>query len=220
MKKLLIDVRIRKQEYEYLSRYFQVIKIPLFDGVYDEISGHSDIFYCKIKDKIICAPNSPIIKKEFLVGTSKIERQYPKDVAYNACQIGENIIGSKFTDVTINPNIIVKQGYTKCSIAVTGENSCITTDKEICRKLKEKNIEVTYIEEPNIKLLDRNGNTSNMQGFIGGASFVFDNKFVLFGDIEKLKSKQQIIEHLNRHNLELVSFEGLQVNDYGGAIEF
>lgn len=220
MKKLLIDARIRKQEYEYLSRYFHVIKIPLFDGVYDEISGHSDIFYCKIKDKIICALNSPIIKKEFLVGTSKIERQYPKDVAYNACQIGENIIGSKFTDVTINPNIIVKQGYTKCSIAVTGKNSCITTDKEICRKLKEKNIEVTYIEEPNIKLLDRNGNTSNMQGFIGGASFVFDNKFVLFGDIEKLRSKQQIIEHLNRHNLELVSFEGLQVNDYGGAIEF
>ena len=86
--------------------------------------------------------------------------------------------------------------------------------------MKEKNIEVTYIEEPNIKLLDRNGNTSNMQGFIGGASFVFDNKFVLFGDIEKLKSKQQIIEHLNRHNLKLVSFEGLQVNDYGGAIEF
>ena len=59
-----------------------------------------------------------------------------------------------------------------------------------------------------------------MQGFIGGASFVFYNKFVLFGDIEKLRSKQQIIEHLNRHNLELVSFEGLQVNDYGGAIEF
>lgn len=220
MTKLLIDERIRKQEYEYLSRYFHVIKLPLSDGVYDEISGHSDIFYCKIKDKIICAPNSPIIEKEFLVGTSKIERKYPKDVAYNACQIGENIIGSKFTDVTINPNIIVKQGYTKCSIAVTGENSCITTDKEIYKKLKEKNIEVTYIEEPNIKLLDRNGNTSNMQGFIGGASFLFDNKFVLFGDIEKLKSKQQIMEHLNRHNLELVNFEGLQVNDYGGAIEF
>lgn len=220
MTKLLIDARIRKQEYEYLSRYFHVIKLPLSDGVYDEISGHSDIFYCKIKDKIICAPNSPIIEKEFLVGTSKIERKYPKDVAYNACQIGENIIGSQFTDITINPNIIVKQGYTKCSIAVTGKNSCITTDKEIYRKLKEKNIEVTYIEEPNIKLLDRNGNTSNMRGFIGGASFVFDNKFVLFGDIEKLKSKQQIIEHLNRHNLELVSFKGVQVNDYGGAIEF
>ena len=105
---------------------FSKVKVePLFDGVYDEISGHSDIFYCKIKDKIICAPNSPIIKKEFLVGTYKIERQYPKDVAYNACQIGENIIGSKFTDVTINPNIIVKQGYTKCSISVTGKNSCI-----------------------------------------------------------------------------------------------
>ena len=32
----------------------------------------------------------------------------------------------------------------------------------------------------------------NMKGFIGGASFVFDNKFVLFGDIENLESKEKI----------------------------
>ena len=31
-----------------------------------------------------------------------------------------------------------------------------------------------------------------MKGFIGGASFVFDNKFVLFGDIENLESKEKI----------------------------
>ena len=53
------------------------------------------------------------------------------DVAYNACQIGNIIIGSKYTDNTINPNIIVKQGYVKCSICVTGEKSCITSDLNI-----------------------------------------------------------------------------------------
>lgn len=55
MKKLLIDSRVRKVEYEYLSRIFCVIKIPLSDDVYEEISGHSDIFYCKLQNKIICA---------------------------------------------------------------------------------------------------------------------------------------------------------------------
>ena len=62
MKKLLIDSRVRKVEYEYLSRYFDVIKIPLSDDVYEEISGHSDIFYCKLQNKIICAPNFLLVK--------------------------------------------------------------------------------------------------------------------------------------------------------------
>ena len=37
MKKLLIDSRVRKVEYEYLSRYFDVIKLPLSNDVYEEI---------------------------------------------------------------------------------------------------------------------------------------------------------------------------------------
>ena len=220
VKNLLIDERIRKTEYDFLARYFYVIKIPLSNCVYDEISGHSDIFYCSVKDKIICAPNSPIIKNSFILGNSEVKSKYPEDIRYNACQIGENIIGSKYTDNTINPNIIVKQGYTKCSVAVTSHNSCITADKEIYEKLKNKGIEVCLIEEHNIKLLNRDGKPTNMQGFIGGASFVFDNKFVLFGDIEKLESKGKITNHLRKHNLELIDFKGLEVYDYGGGIVF
>lgn len=220
VKNLLIDERIRKIEYDFLARYFYVIKIPLSNCVYDEISGHSDIFYCSVKDKIICAPNSPIIKNSFILGNSEVKSKYPEDIGYNACQIGENIIGSKYTDNTINPNIIVKQGYTKCSVAVTGHNSCITADKEIYEKLKNKGIEVCLIEERNIKLLNKDGTPTNMQGFIGGASFVFDNKFVLFGDIEKLESKGKITNHLRKHNLELIDFKRLEVYDYGGGIVF
>ena len=37
MKKLLIDSRVRKVEYEYLSKYFDVIKLPLSNDVYEEI---------------------------------------------------------------------------------------------------------------------------------------------------------------------------------------
>ena len=52
------------------------------------------------------------------------------------------------------------------------------------------------------------------------ACFIFDNKFVLFGDIENLESKEKIIEHLKKYELELVDFKGLEVNDYGGVITF
>lgn len=220
MKNLLIDSRIRKEENEYLSQYFNIIKIPLSKDVYEEISGHSDIFYCKIQDKIICAPNAPIKEKNFIIGDSKVEETYPKDIPYNAGEIGSLIIGSKYTDKKINTNIIVKQGYTKCSICVTSKKSCITSDISIAKKLQENGIDSTFIEENNIRLLKKDATYSNMKGFIGGASFVFDNKFVLFGDIEKLESKEKIKEHIKKYNLQLIDFKGLEVHDYGGAIEY
>ena len=49
---------------------------------------------------------------------------------------------------------------------------------------------------------------------------MFDNKFVLFGDIEKLESKEKIKEHIKKYNLQLIDFKGPEVHDYGGAIEY
>lgn len=218
MKNLIIDERIRKEEYDYLSKYFNVIKLPLSEDVYEEISGHSDIFYCKVDDKIICAPNAKIIEKDFIIGNSKVQNKYPKDIYYNVCQIGRNIVGSKYTDKKIKPTVLVRQGYTKCSIAVTGENSCITSDKGIYNVLKEKNIDVILIENEKINLLDKNGNKTEMNGFIGGATLLFENKFILFGDINKLKSKEIIKKHLEKYKLELIDFKDLEINDYGSGI--
>ncbi len=226
-KSLLIDSRIRKCEYEYLSKYFNVIKLPLSSDVYDETSGHSDIFYCKLFNQLIVAPNAKIgidklkeidNKITYRLGNDKVENEYPKDVYYNVCQLGEKIIGSKYSEKDIPVNILVKQGYTKCSIAVTGDKSCITSDIGIFKSLVGMHIEATYINESKIKLLDRKGNETSKHGFIGGASFVYDNKFILFGDIDKLDSKEKIKEHLEDIGLELIDFKGINVHDYGGAI--
>ena len=61
-----------------------------------------------------------------------------------------------------------------------------------------------------------------MKGFIGGATFVFDNNFVLFGDFDKLSTynKKIILNHLKRNNLNLIDFKNLDIIDYGGAVEF
>ena len=220
MKNLIIDSRIRDDEYKYLTNYFNVIKLPLSDDVYEEISGHSDIFYCKINNEIVAAPNAKILEKDFKLGTTKVQKKYPLDVPYNACQVGDRIIGSKYSDESIMPDIVVKQGYVKCSIAVTSDKSCITTDKKIAEVLNKNNIDALHIEENNIKLLKKDKSLSKMHGFIGGASLVFNNKFILFGDIDMLKNKDKILEHINKYNLELVDFKGLDIFDYGGGIVF
>ena len=220
MKKLIIDSRIRNVEYEYLSKYFDIIKLPLSDDVYEEISGHSDIFYTKINGSIITAPNAKYIQHDFIIGNKKVEKDYPHDVLYNVCQIGDKIIGSKYTDESIKPDIIVKQGYVKCSIAIIENKYCITTDRKISNILTENSIDNLYIQENNIRLLKKDRSLSYMRGFIGGASLSFDNKFVLFGDIDKLESKDIIKDFLKEKNIELIDFKGLDVYDYGGGIIF
>ena len=218
MKKLIIDSRIRNVEYEYLSKFFDIIKLPLSDDVYEEISGHSDIFYTKINGSIITAPNAKYIQQDFIIGNKKVEKDYPHDVLYNVCQIGDKIIGSKYTDESIKPDIIVKQGYVKCSIAIIENKYCITTDRKISNILTENSIDNLYIQENNIRLLKKDSSLSYMRGFIGGASLSFDNKFVLFGDIDKLESKDIIKDYLKEKNIELIDFKGLDVYDYGGGI--
>ena len=218
---LLVDERIRDIEYQYLVNDLKqnVEKLPLSNDVYSEIAGHSDIFYAKIDDKIYASPNAKIIKKEFTIGNEPTGYRYPDDVKYNICQIGENIIGSKFADSKIKNkiNIFVNQGYTKCSISVTGKNSCITDDSGIYKKLKQHNIDVLLIEKDNIKLLDKNKKISEMHGFIGGATAVINNTFILFGDINNLKieNKNKILNHLEKYNLKLKDFKGLDIIDYG-----
>lgn len=220
---LIIDSRIRVEEEKLLSNYFNIIKLNPSKDVYLEISGHSDIFYCKINDKIICSPNAKFIDKSFIVGNLPAKGKYPEDVRYNVCQIGDILVANKYTDKKILENwnkevVIVNQGYTKCSISVTNNNSCITSDKGIHKALQQKNIKVSLISEDDISLLEN----SKMTGFIGGATFVFDNKFVLFGDFNYLKKENQeiIVENLKENNLELVNFKKLKIRDYGGAISF
>ncbi len=221
---ILVDERIRDVEFEYLQTFnHKVKKIPLSNDVYDEISGHSDIFYANIDGEVYSAPNASIIEKEFIIGNEKVGKNYPDDVKYNVCQIGKYVIGSKYADEKIKDkiNIFVNQGYTKCSIAVTGEKSCITTDKGIYDKIKN-DIDTLYIEEKNIKLLDKNKNISKMNGFIGGASALINNTFILFGDIKNFNKENQkkILNHLSKHNLKFKDFKNLEVVDYGGILMY
>ena len=226
--KIIIDSRMRNEEKEYLKKYGELIEIECQDCVYDEISAHPDIFFCKINDQIFQAPNLKLEKQlKTQKGSSSVGKQYPDDVKYNICQIGKKIIHNfKYTDSLVNDyinsigieKINIKQGYTKCSIAVTSENSCITSDEGIYKTLQKENIDVLLLRDEIIHLQDKNKNITNMNGFIGGSSCIIDNKFILFGDSDKLNSKSKLVDFLNKQKLELIDFKNLEIIDYGGVI--
>ena len=229
MRNLVIDSRMREIEKEYLrSLGFCLLEIHPNKELYAEISAHPDIQIAKVKDKTIIAPNSNIKIEDALIGNMKIGAKYPNSVRYNVCTIGNYFIhnleytDTKIIDIVDNLNmtkIDVKQGYTKCSIAVTSNNSCITSDKNIYEKLQSFKIDCLYIEEESIHLTNENGLESKMRGFIGGCTAVIDSKFILFGDKNNLTNLNGVEDHLKKYGLEFVDFPGLSIHDYGGIIE-
>lgn len=233
---------MRKQEKEYIkSLGYEILEVSHNQDLYDEIAAHVDISYVQIKDKVITSPDRFVeLSKitECIVGKTDITREYPKDVPYNVCIMGKNAIHNfKWTDEVIKEilekeefNLIdVRQGYTKCSIAVIDENSCITSDMGIAKKLMDNGIDVLFVYEPDIKLLKRtNPNEtiqnrmffkySDMQGFIGGAMARIDDEIILFGDVNKLLNKDKIISFIESKGLKFKWFEELDIIDYGSIV--
>ena len=222
--KALVDGRIREEEFSYLFDELK-LDIKLIEPskyVYPEISGHSDIFYAKIDNKIYCAPNTKYIETNFIIGKEPVRYNYPDDVKYNVCQIGKYVIGSKYVDEKIKDkvNVFVKQGYTKCNIAVTGNNSCITSDVGIYEKLKNLGMDVLLLQTYNIGLINKDHLLSEMHGFIGGATALINDTFILFGDVDYLseENRNNLLEHIKRHNLKFKDFKYLKIMDYGGIV--
>lgn len=234
-KYVIIDSRMRRIEKDFFkSLGYKIIEIKKSEKVYPEISSHVDIFVSQIDDILICEKSqyeylkNSIPTAKIICGEDEVQCKYPNDVKYNVCQIGNNVVHNfKYTDKKISQiideknlkKIQISQGYTNCSIAVIDEKSTITSDKKIAQELENNNIDCLYFQNSyKIKLLDENANYSKMNGFIGGAIGKIDNKIIVFGDLSKIDTDNEIRMFVESKNLELIDFNGLDVIDYGGII--
>lgn len=233
-KLLVIDERMRNIEKDYfINNGYKLIEVIASNDIYDEISSHVDIFSCRLNNNIVLEKSlyNNVLKyktKDIYCGDSILKSKYPFDIPYNVCKIGKYVIHNfKYTDKKILDvihkekleMININQGYSKCSIAVVDDNSAITTDIAIYNKLKENNIDVLLIKEKlDIKLLNKEKRYSSMSGFIGGCTAKIDNKFIIFGDIDKIDKEGKIKKFIKSKNIELVYFKNLDVIDYGGIL--
>lgn len=132
---IIIDSRMREIEKEYLSRFGELIEIAPQDSVYEEISGHPDIFFCKVNNCLFRAPNLELDLG--ISGGDSVGSKYPADIKYNVCQLGNLVIHNfKYTDKNVLDfiekngldKVQVSQGYSNCSTCVVSDNACITSD--------------------------------------------------------------------------------------------
>lgn len=237
----VVDFRMRKVEKEYIeSLGYEIIENGFNLDVYDEISSHVDIYYLKAGNVVFSAPEKRgQVPFNTVNCVTTVGGEYPFDVPYNVCIVGKNAIHNfKYTDNVVKfylerhgYNLIdVEQGYSKCSTCVVDDNSCITTDIGIARKLLDAGIDTLYVSEPDIKLKTRANKIfvkestmsfvdSTMQGFIGGALARLGNTVILFGDISNLVNGSKIKSFVEKKGLKFHHFEGLDVVDYGGVLE-
>lgn len=229
-KKVIIDNRMRQIEKQKLQNMgFEIIEVQTNPNVYTEISSHVDISVCKIENEIIVEPTQNMNNiSNKIYGKERISAEYPHDIKYNVCIIGNFAIHNlKYTDKILKQKLIdngfelvnTTQGYTNCSIAVIDENSAIVTDKGLNKILQKHGIKTLYLDEKlDIKLLNEN-EYSEKTGFIGGCISRIKNKIIVFGDLDKIDFQNKIRSFIHERNLEVIEFKGLDVIDYGGLIE-
>ncbi|KHO33203.1 DUF6873 family GME fold protein [Clostridium tetani] len=230
MKYLFIDGRICiEEEYNLISLGYNIIKCPIFSLLYYAISGHPDILIHVLDEKNLILHKD--IDKEFIkklknlkfnikLSKNSLSSSYPMNIGLNAVNLSNVFIHSlKYTDPVLmenvkNKNLInVKQGYTKCSVAVVNNNAIITSDKIIAHKAKEASIDVLLIPPGDIILpgLD--------YGFIGGCCGLIEKDLMaFFGDLNYFNYGNEIKEFLYKHNVKPIYLRKGKLIDRGSIL--
>jgi hypothetical protein len=230
---VIIDERVSSViEKYFVDLGYDIIKVEKHNDIYNEISSHTDIFCSKIDDTVICEFGSlsgSIDDKYISLYGDKVDNSYPDCAIYNVCTVDNYAIHNfEITDKTVlnilqskGYNLInVKQGYTNCSILPLSNKCCITSDKGIYSVLISNNFDVLYIDqsELDIKLFSSNNTYSNMSGFIGGCSSVIGDTVIFFGDLNKFKCKEKLVNYIYSKGYKIKDFKDMDVIDYGSCI--
>ena len=130
---VLVDKRISQDAYKRLKKlYINIIKTVICSELYDAVCCHPDMVVTPMGGRlIVVAPNvvgyyGPIFRRlgfDVIEGRTFLERNYPWNIAYNVCRVGNFLIHNlKYTDESILKiaqekklkKISVPQAYSKC----------------------------------------------------------------------------------------------------------
>lgn len=214
----------------------KVIRTCMCDKLPLPVNGHPDLMYHKISDEFVCiapncfvylinefAKNKELLKgKVFVKGKTSLGEIYPEDISYNVLRIG-NLAFGKISSVDVRLRraleqegvelVDIKQGYAKCSVAVTSKNSAITSDKGISIALEKRGINVLFLEPGGIDLPGYN------YGFIGGASGLINDKFLLTGKFTNTGYNDKIESFVKGNGSTLIFLSDRKIIDLGSVIE-
>lgn len=206
--------------------------IPLV-GVYKAISNHPDIAVLPVGyKKLVVAPSVYEYYKDklepfdFVVikGAGEPGYKYPANIKYNAAILGNRVICSQdhldeIAETELRSGDLqilnVRQGYSKCSLAIIGEAQGITSDVGLAASLREIGYDILLIEHGHIRLPGLN------YGFIGGSmGLLSERELLIAGSLTHHPSWGIINEFLGKYNIRPIQLSQEQVIDIGTILTF
>lgn len=230
IKYLLTDYRIIPHAVHELEKMgIRCIFTTPVQALYSAVNGHPDMALHHLGGKkFVCSPQvfahyqKMLPGAEIVVGKSILERNYPRDIAYNVGRVGNNAFHNlKYTDRKIyeyyneiGVNLIhVNQGYSKCSICVVACNAIITSDKMIAKQAGLHGIDALLISEEGVILKGMSC------GFLGGAAGLADRHTLLVnGDIALHPDHKRITDFCQKYSVEIHSLHSGAIEDIGSFI--
>lgn len=228
---ILISENANKILKDYLKNKGHILcEVVKTDSVYEAVSTHPDIYFCKLDDEFIIAKEQlPFMERllteyeiKYVPGSSLMGYKYPENIRYNAVQLGRYFIHNmKYTDpVLLNTArgkdlilIHVNQGYTKCNIVTVDKNSAITSDNGIAAALKSHNIDTLTISPASVRL------KGFPYGFLGGASGRIDDEIIFNGNLSAHPDYLRIRDFIEERGLRAVFFNEYPLEDIGSIIQ-
>lgn len=202
MKLLFIDKKMPAEAVENLSKYGETVKFSTTGLTYDPISGHPDVFFTKVSDQLIVAPNLPKKYKkllqsksiDFTEGELPVGEKYPESSRYNVVATEKFLFhnfrytDSSITDAAGNRDLVhINQGYARCSLIPLGEKHFITSDRGIAKVLDYVPGIETLLVDPEGILLE-----GHRHGFIGGTAGIDGKRLIFTGSLDHFNDGQKI----------------------------
>jgi len=225
---IIIDKKIPQEAREKLADAGELLELETNSICYDAISGHPDVFFCRIEKEVVVAPNLPeryfeILEKKsvpFIKGELPVGVKYPGTAGYNAVFNNNTLIHNfRYTDPAITrlaedaDLIHVNQGYARCNLVPAGPGRYITSDRAVATTLRRFDKEVLYVDPEGIIL------PGFKNGFFGGCCGILDTKLFLIGSLEYLKNGNELRSFLEESGVEIIELYDGPLFD-GGSILF
>ena len=225
---LLCGENLRPEESAALAGIFRTVLLPPFSKLGAGVRTHADTLFSDAGEYLVTfseyyKENEELFSfiaetgKKLILTDEPVGDKYPDDVLLNGLFLSEVLYGrtdrlSKLLTGPAGKCEYVRQGYTRCSVLKVSENAAVTSDRGIASALVKNGIDVLKISEGNI-LLD-----GFPYGFIGGASFTYENTVYFFGDLAGHPDHEAISDFISRHGRDTVSLSALPLHDIGGGI--
>lgn len=205
----------------------ETVLMPANPKIKDATADHPDMNILHVADNsFICASHVKEFCNQNLIGATvdvyqgDICSPYPNDAALNVARVAKNVfLCPKSTNEQMFEKdeclhfIYVKQGYTKCNIAIVSEDAIITEDKGIYNAAMLCGLDALLLKSGSVSL------TGYTHGFIGGACGKLDaDVLALTGSLTYISESDALKSFCRNHGVYITELSRQMPCDLGSIL--